>query len=369
MKQNPYTKTIPVALLTLFSCGKNPTPMEKSSAHSIKEPYDCGIKIEEIPTYIPQKPAEISMLYVINPNSARQFEKPDTNSAILGKYQYADNLWPDRMVDTIIKGKKSSWYIIDEHIIKTKHIDNADYSTRVSSMVFVRKEDLGSESKIMLNNNELYEVWNKEHQPSLNSKRQISIRSLTHDEFYQAPKPNDWVRTSYTWAYDAVVDKIDLKLDRSDSLLHFRNVPFQAETDFHVYMEDIESLNCYMVFGAYYENHRFLLYDKASGESKASLIGYPCISPNKKHIASFYDDPYGDGGGKLEIHAITPTGPYKLLKSFNFIHWRPFEDPMEFVWLNDKEFKIKVYTEYKHFRKWEGKEFAPRTGYLKFRIL
>ncbi len=130
----------------------------------------------------------------------------------------------------------------------------------------------------------------------------------------------------------------------------------------------MESLNSYLIFAGYYESHRFMLYDKGNGETKARLIGYPCISPKKKYIVSFYNNPYGLGCGELQIHIITKTGPYKLLYSFSFTNWRPFEDPMEFVWINDREFKIKVYSDDKHFRKWEGKEFAPRTGYLKFKI-
>jgi hypothetical protein len=358
----------PTICLLLFSCGKSEVP-KNYEAKTMTEPYDCSIKIEEMNHYLmPKKPDKVSMLYVVNPNMANQYEKPDTNSAVLGKYQYGDNVWVDRLVDTTMNGKTSSWYLIDEYITKTTRVDYTDYSARVSALVFVKKEDLGAESNIMMTNDELYEDSDENGITSLRTKKHLSIQSLDHDEFYETPEPNHWIRKSYTWVYEAIVNKIDLRLTHADTSLQYKNDPYQEETDYHIYMEDMQGPNSYLIYAGYYEDHRFLLRDKGTGETKANLIGYPCISPNKKYIVSFYDCPYGWGAGNLEIHAITSKGPYKLLHSFGFINWRPFEDPMEFVWINEHEFKMKVYTLSKHFRKWEGKEFAPRTGYLKFRI-
>ncbi len=153
MKRSFYTKTIPLALVAFFSCGKSEIP-EIREAKTMKEPYDCGIKTEELTHYTsPRKQDPIQMLYVINQNFANQYAKPDTNSKILGKYRYSDNVWIDRLVDTTINGKRSFWYLIDEYILDKKLINSREYSANFVQPVFVKKEDLGSESKIMISEN------------------------------------------------------------------------------------------------------------------------------------------------------------------------------------------------------------------------
>lgn len=357
-------------LVLIVACGQRKSNQIKDESLSSNVSLDSGYyKVYfENNGVIPGKYKVTEMLYVINPNGARQFSIPDTSSKAVGNYEYGEHIWFIRNLDTTVNGKKDTWVELVERVNKKLQINGVDFSGYIYELIYLRKNDLGSEENLMLSKDEIYEVYDNNYKPSQISKKYFQIQSLSHDEFYKNPPPNDWIRKTYGWTYEAVVKKISLKLNKVDTLLIFNNKPFAAETDFHVFMEEIDRINCYMIFGGYYEAHRFLLYDRDYGECKASLIGYPCISPNNKYIVSFYDNPYGDGGGEFEVYSITSSGPYKLVKSFSFTNWRPFEEPIEFAWINDNEFKIKVYSIFKHFRPWTESEGFPKTGYLKFKI-
>ncbi|MDT8412239.1 MAG: hypothetical protein RQ875_07255 [Vicingaceae bacterium] len=103
------------------------------------------------------------------------------------------------------------------------------------------------------------------------------------------------------------------------------------------YLGTIDNLNHFIVYGAFYEWHNYLLIDMESGDTNY-LAGFPILSPDKKTIISGNCDLVaGFTFNGLELYSN--TNPINKISSIELMEW----GPEEIKWIDNSILLIKGY--------------------------
>ena len=119
----------------------------------------------------------------------------------------------------------------------------------------------------------------------------------------------------------------------------------------------------YLVNSSFFEDSEFLIYDKTNGDTAATFIDYPFISPQKTVAVSFAAPiSYDEGTAIMQLQTIR-GGTFSFIFATEFIGWN-IPNKKVIYWLSENTFILKVKEVEDNYSSEENAKFF----YLKFTL-
>ncbi len=147
-------------------------------------------------------------------------------------------------------------------------------------------------------------------------KRPLAVNFLSKDQMIKKKKGVLSILTA-----KEVVKLVDIDTD-DDGRVSFE------------YVGQINALNQHLVFGQFWEISGYTMFDKTSGRQTQDFLGFPFMSPDKKHIIAVYSNPYGDQHADFELYRVN-NETIELVMSTEFQNWMPAIEPEDVFWARD----------------------------------
>lgn len=119
----------------------------------------------------------------------------------------------------------------------------------------------------------------------------------------------------------------------------------------------------YLVNRSFFEDSNFLIFDKTNGDTAATFIDYPFISPQKTVAISFTAPvSYDEGTALMQLQTIR-SGEFRAILNAEFIGWN-IPNKRVVYWLSDTSFILKAKEVEDNYSNEENAKFF----YLKFTL-
>ena len=270
-------------------------------------------------------------VYVTDKSGITAYQLPSGAAKKVQDYPFGAKL-------EVIEDNKE-WYGIRERVFRQYHKKGTEIESVKWEKIYVKKSQTGLFNTIVLKPNDLNiisylladgkdesfekgEALNKYLKFELidkalfEKKRPLAVNYLSKDQMIKKKKGVLSIPTA-----NKVVKLIDIDTD-NDGRASFE------------YIGQINALNQHLIFGQFWEISGYTMIDKTNGQQTESLVGFPYLSPDKKHIIAVYGDPYGEQHTDLELYRIQ-NNKILFIMSAEFKNWMPTVEPEDIFWAKD----------------------------------
>lgn len=147
----------------------------------------------------------------------------------------------------------------------------------------------------------------------------LSFELITKQEYLQKKKSRVDPVVYDTLSYPKKGGKLVLPSAEKKNV--FEDSPEDAEENYaaYAYRGHIPALQQFILEESAYESYEFTLIDMQTGERTASMIDFPHVSPDGRHIIALYANPY-ESSEDIELYRISGNKAERVV-SLSFPHW------------------------------------------------
>lgn len=150
-------------------------------------------------------------------------------------------------------------------------------------------------------------------------KDYFSFELITKQEYLQKKKSRVDPVVYDTLSYPKKGGKLILPSAQKKNV--FEDSPEDAEENYaaYAYRGHIPALQQFILEESAYESYEFTLIDMQTGERTVSMIDFPHVSPDGRHIIALYTNPY-ESSEDIELYRISGKKIERVV-SLSFPHW------------------------------------------------